>query len=77
MWTQQRTGSILIVMTAGCGALFLCYVIVVSSVSLDSPFQTSISLFIQHMGDARQCLEDDVHLTVSAMTMDFRDFDQP
>jgi hypothetical protein len=68
MWTQQRTVSILIVVMAGRGALFLCYVIVVSSASPDSSFQTSISLFIQRMRDARRCLEDDVHLTVSAMT---------
>lgn len=68
MWMQQRTVSILIVVMAGCSALFLCYVIVVSSASPDSSFQTSISLFIQRTRDARRCLEDDVHLTVSAMT---------
>jgi hypothetical protein len=65
MWTQQRTISILIIATTGCGVLFLCCIIAISLVSPDSPFQTSTSLFIQRITGERR--EHDTDPTASAM----------
>ena len=76
MWTQHQAISILIIATAGLGVLCHIFTIMISAISSDFPFQTTVSLAIRAtFRYIHKCggLRSSVSLAIRAMIRHFRE----